>query len=229
MKVEELKAYGKSYAETIPNLPPPVQRLIKKASSRVVRAHLGILGSLRLLVLARREGKRMRGVDLTHVKERGLASEPFIQEMIRNTALFSAMTEMVGLEKARAVFYEIMDNVSGPLNEAVLPSADEWGAMENGFSALRDYLIAFFDGEKEDGLHDYDLAEDSESAIAINVTYCVYYEIPRLCGVAEACDPFCYRDEVFFPGYLEPLGIRFGRTKTLARGGDCCDFRFERI
>jgi hypothetical protein len=86
-----------------------------------------------------------------------------------------------------------------------------------------------FDGEKEDGLHDYDLAEDSESAIAINVTYCVYYEIPRLCGVAEACDPFCYRDEVFFPGYLEPLGIRFGRTKTLARGGDCCDFRFEKI
>jgi hypothetical protein len=37
----------------------------------------------------------------------------------------------------------------------------------------------------------------------------------------EACDPPSYRDEVFFPRYREPLGIRFVRTKTLAKGGDC--------
>jgi hypothetical protein len=28
---------------------------------------------------------------------------------------------------------------------------------------------------------------------------------------------------------MEPIGIRFVRTKTLARGDDCCDFRFEKI
>ena len=35
-------------------------------------------------------------------------------------------------------------------------------------------------------------------------------------------------DQVFFPGYLEPFGLRFVRTQTLGRKGDHCDFRFER-
>lgn len=229
MKVQELKNYGRSYAETMPNLPKPVQKMIKKASFRVVRKHLGVLGSLRLLILAGRERKRFEAVDLGPVKERGLASMPFIQFMIQNTALFSAMTKMVGPEKAQTAFYEIMDNTSGPMNEATLPSGDELGEVGNAFQAFRDYLIAFFEAEKKDGLHDYEIVEDSDEAIAINVTYCAFCEIPRLCGIVEACDPSCYSDEVFFPGYLEPFGIRFVRTKTLARGGDCCDFRFERI
>jgi hypothetical protein len=33
MKVQEMKNYGRSYAETMVNLPQPVQKLIKKASS----------------------------------------------------------------------------------------------------------------------------------------------------------------------------------------------------
>jgi hypothetical protein len=70
---------------------------------------------------------------------------------------------------------------------------------------------------------------ETGKAIGINVTYCAFCEIPRLCGIVEACEPGCYSDEVVFPGHLEPLGIRFLRTKTLARGGDCCDFRWERI
>ena len=229
MRVQELKNYGRSYAETMPNLPKPVEKLIKKASSRVVRTHLGILGSLRLLILAARERKRFEAVDLTPVRERGLASEPFIQLMIQNTALFSAMTKRVGPEKTRTVFYEIMDNTSCPMNEAVLPSGDELGEVGDAMQSFRHYLIAFFEAEKKDGLHDYDLAEDSDKAVAINVTYCAFCEIPRLCGIIEACDPSCYGDEVFFPSYLEPFGIRFVRTKTLARGGDCCDFRFEKI
>jgi len=229
MRVQELKNYGRSYAETMPNLPKPVEKLIKKASSRVVRTHLGILGSIRLLILAARERKRFEAVDLTPVRERGLASEPFIQLMIQNTALFSAMTKRVGPEKTRTVFYEIMDKTSYPMNEAILPSGDELGEVGDAMQSFRDYLIAFFEAEKKDGLHDYDLAEDSDKAVAINVTYCAFCEIPRLCGIIEACDPGCYSDEVFFPGYLEPFGIRFARTKTLARGGDCCDFRFEKI
>ena len=229
MKVQELKNFGRSYAETMPHLPPSVDKLIKKASSKVIRAHVGLLGSLRLLILARGEEKRFRVADLASVKERGLASEPFIRLMIRNTALFSAMTKMAGPEEARTVFCEIMDNVSCPMNAAILPSVEELGEIGDAFQAFRDYLLAFFEAEKQDGLHDYDLAEDSDQAVAINVKYCAFCEIPRLCGIIEACDPSCYGDEVFFPGYLEPHGIRFVRTKTLARGGDCCDFRFEKI
>ena len=228
MRVEELKNYGKPYSETMVNLPRPVQNLIKKESSRVVRRHLGLLGSLRLLILARRERHRLKEVDLTSVREKGLTSELFIDRTIQNTALFSALTQIVGTERAGAIYYEIMDKVSKLMNEAILPSVGELKGMESDFKAFRDYLMAFFSAEKGAGLHDFEVAEDSERAVALNVSYCAFCEIPRLCGIVEACDPSCYSDEVFFPGYLEPLGIRFIRTKTLARGGDCCDFRFEK-
>jgi len=228
MRVGELKNYGKPYSETMVKLPQPVQGRIKKESSSVVRKHLGLLGSLRLLILARRERKRLKGVDLTSVRQKGLTSELFIEHTIQNTALFSAMAQITGTEKAVAIYYEIMDKVSNLMNEAILPSLDELQGMGNDFKAFRDYLIAFFRAEKEAGLHDYQVVEDSDRAIALNVTYCAFFEIPRRCGIVEACDPSCYSDEVFFPGYLEPLGVRFVRTKTLARGGDCCDFRFER-
>ena len=228
MRVEELKNYGRPYSETMVKLPQPVQRRIKKESSNVVRRHLGFLGSLRLLILARREKKRMKGVDLTSVRQKGLTSDLFIEHTINNTALFSALAQITGTEEAVAIYYEIMDKVSNLMNEAMLPSLDELQGMENDFKAFRDYLIAFFRAEKEAGLHDYQVVEDSDRAIALNVTYCAFCEIPRLCGIVEACDPSCYSDEVFFPGYLEPLGLRFVRTKTLARGGDCCDFRFEK-
>ena len=228
MRVEELKNYGRPYSETMVKLPQPVQRRIKKESSNVVRRHLGFLGSLRLLILARREKKRMKGVDLTSVRQKGLTSDLFIEHTINNTALFSALAQITGTEEAVAIYYEIMDKVSNLMNEAMLPSLDELQGMENDFKAFRDYLVAFFRAEKEAGLHDYQVVEDSDRAIALNVTYCAFCEIPRLCGIVEACDPSCYSDEVFFPGYLEPLGVRFVRTKTLARGGDCCDFRFEK-
>ncbi|MBW2160195.1 MAG: L-2-amino-thiazoline-4-carboxylic acid hydrolase [Deltaproteobacteria bacterium] len=228
MQTRELKNYGKSYAEMLPCLPRAVRKRIHRAASRKIRRRLGIWGSLRLLVVARRRERQFQAVDLTPVRERGLVSEDFIREMIRNAALFSAMEERVGQGEARAVFHEIMDEVSRPMNEAILPSAEALGDDEDACQAFRDYFLAFFEAEKRDGLHAYEVVEDSEKAIAINVTYCAFCEIPRLLGVVEACDPSCYSDEVFFPGYLEPMGLRFARTKTLARGGDCCDFRFEK-
>ena len=228
MQTRQLKNYGKSYAEMLPCLPRAVRKRIHRAASRKIRRRLGIWGSLRLLVVARRRERQFQAVDLTPVRERGLVSEDFIREMIRNAALFSAMEERVGQGEARAVFHEIMDEVSRPMNEAILPSAEDLGDDEDAYQAFRDYFLAFFEAEKRDGLHAYEVVEDSEKAIAINVTYCAFCEIPRLLGVVEACDPSCYSDEVFFPGYLEPVGIRFARTKTLARGGDCCDFRFEK-
>ena len=229
MKVEELKNYGKAYSETMAENSRALKKLFNKEGFRAVRQHLGLLGSLRLLLLTRRERKRLEGVDLAPVKKRGLTSEFFIQQTIQNTALFSAMTEITGKEKALTIHHEVMDRVAVPMNEIIQPSVDQYKQMDNPPRAFSDYVMAFMAAEKNAGLHDYEVIEDSDKAIAFNITYCAFCEIPRLCGIVEACEPGCYSDEVFYPGYLEPLGMRFVQTKTLARGGDCCDFRFEKI
>ena len=229
MRVEDLKNYGRPFSETLAEIPRPIDRLIKREAFKVVIRHLGLLGALRLLLLTRREKRRLAATDLEPVRGRGLTSEFFIRYILGNTAMFSAMTRMRGTNESLAIHHEVMDRIAVPMNEAILPSAEDLREFDDPFQAFRDYLMAFFAAEKDAGLHDYEVIEDSDNAAAINVTYCAFCEIPRLCGIVEACDPSCYSDEVFFPGHLEPFGIRFVRTKTLARGGDCCDFRFETI
>jgi len=229
MRVEELKHYGRPYSEIMAEISGPLNKLIRKEGTGIVRRHLGLLGSLRLMFLAKREKKRLAAVDLTPVRQKGLTSDVFIRQRVGEAAMFSAMAKFAGKERALAIQQEIMDKVARPIQEMLNPPVGQFREMEDPFKALRDYWTAFWLAEKNAGLHDYEIAEDSDDVFAVNVTYCAFCEIPRLCGIVEACEPNCYADEVFYPGYMEPLGIRFARTKTLARGDDCCDFRFEKI
>jgi hypothetical protein len=228
VNVESLKNYGRPFSDTMTTLPAAVQRQIRRESLKVMWKHLGLSGLLRLPLLAWREKRRMRQIDLEPVRERGLTNQRFIDLMLQQTVMFSATARIAGMERALSIFREIMDRVAVPMNEALLPSNAEFERLDDLFGAFRKYMLAFFEAEKRAGLHEYRIAEDSEDALAVDVTYCAFCEIPKQLGVMEACESGCYSDEVFFPGFLEPFGLRFVRTKTLARKGDCCDFRFER-
>jgi hypothetical protein len=229
MKVENLKNYRRPFTETIPALPDPVERLARSRGAKVIRNEMGLLGLLRVLFLTWSEKRRMARVDLDPVRRKGLAEEAFIDRLLQNAAMFSATVRVVGLDRALLIHRKIMDEVAVPINNALLPSASEFKRTGDSFAAFRDYLLAFFEAERAAGLHEYHVVEDSQDVLAIDVTYCAFCEIPRCLGVAEACEPSCYADEVFFPTLLEPLGLRFVRTKTLGRGDDLCDFRYERF
>jgi len=229
MNVESLKNYGRPYSETLTALPRPVQGLIRDKGGKVIRKHLGLPGLLRLLFIAWRNKRRMLRVNLDPVRRRGLASEETIGFIIQNTALFAATARIAGVDRALAIHREIVDEIAGPMNKAILPSGSEIDRLGDPFTVFRQYLLAFLEAERKAGLHEYRIAEDSDRAIAADITYCAFCEIPRRLGIMEACESSCYSDEVFFPGFLKPLGLRFVRTTTIARGGELCDFRFERI
>jgi hypothetical protein len=229
MNVESLKNYGRPFSETMTTLPESVRKHIQREGAKVIRKHLGLSGLLRLLFLTWREKRRMRRVDLDPVRAKGLTHERFIDLMLERAAMFSATVKMVGMERAFTIHREITDRVARPMNEALLPSSSEFEALDDLFGAFRKYILAFFEAETRAGLHDYRIVEDSEDALAVDVTYCAFCEIPKRLGMIEAGEPGCYSDEVFFPDFLEPFGLRFVRTETLARKGDRCDFRFERI
>ena len=228
MSVESLKNYGRPFSDTLTTLPDTVQKRMRREGAKVIRKHLGLPGLLRLLLLTWREKWRMRRIDLDPVRGKGLTHQKFIDFMLQQTAMFSATAKMVGMERAVSIHREIMNQVARLLNEALLPSSSEFERMDDPFGAFRKYMRAFFEAETSAGLHEYRIVEDSDDALAVDFTYCAFCEIPKRLGVMEACEPGCYSDEVFFPGFLEPLGLRFVRTQTLARKGDRCDFRFER-
>ena len=56
----------------------------------------------------------------------------------------------------------------------------------------------------------------------INMTKCPYHDACVRSGCPELCPCFCDSDDITYAG-LHPR-LRWQRTKTLGRGGDCCDF-----
>jgi len=229
MNVESLKNYGRPFSDTMTTFPGALQKHIRSTGAKVMRKHVGLPGMLRLLLLTWQEKRRMRRIDLEAVRSNGLSHERFIDLMLERTAMFSATVSMVGMEEALSIHREIMDQVAVPMNEALLPSGADLEDLDDPFGAFRKYMLAFFEAENRAGLHEYRIVEDNDKALAVDVTYCAFCEIPKRLGVIEACEAGCYSDEVFFPDFLEPFGLRFVRTQTLGRKGEHCDFRFERV
>lgn len=61
-----------------------------------------------------------------------------------------------------------------------------------------------------------------EHAWRIDMTACPYWDACREHGCPELCTAFCDSDDLAYDN-LHPK-LCWHRTKTLGRGGDCCDF-----
>lgn len=60
----------------------------------------------------------------------------------------------------------------------------------------------------------------------VDMTKCPYHDVCAQYGCPELCPCFCDSDDITYDG-LHPKLI-WRRTKTLGRGGDCCDFCLKR-
>jgi hypothetical protein len=67
--------------------------------------------------------------------------------------------------------------------------------------------------------------EDSDRAFAFNMVSCFYLDALTAYGAPELTPIYCRMDELLYER-LPPM-ILWQRTKTLGRGGDCCDFRWS--
>jgi hypothetical protein len=69
--------------------------------------------------------------------------------------------------------------------------------------------------------------EVNGDVIAYNINRCFYLEVLLGYGVPELTAQYCRVDDLIYDG-LSPHA-KWVRKKTLGRGDDCCDFRFERV
>ncbi len=68
----------------------------------------------------------------------------------------------------------------------------------------------------------YEFPEAGKTEARVNVLRCPYYETCKRYGCPEITRAFCDGDDAGY-GNLHPQLV-WGRTKTIGRGGDCCDF-----
>lgn len=69
--------------------------------------------------------------------------------------------------------------------------------------------------------------ETSGEAIAFNMRSCFYLDVLESHGVPELTAQYCRADDLVYED-VSPY-VRWARTRTLGRGDECCDFRFERV
>ena len=69
---------------------------------------------------------------------------------------------------------------------------------------------------------EYEFPESSGNEARFNIVHCPYYETCKRYGCPEITHVFCDGDDAGY-GNLHPM-LKWGRTKTIGRGGDCCDF-----
>jgi hypothetical protein len=69
--------------------------------------------------------------------------------------------------------------------------------------------------------------ETSGSEISFNMTRCFYLDVVQAYGVPELTPLYCKMDDLTYDG-VSPY-VKWDRKRTLGRGDECCDFRFERV
>ena len=67
--------------------------------------------------------------------------------------------------------------------------------------------------------------DSQRNELHIDMVVCPYYEICTKYGCSEIIPTFCETDDVAY-GNMHPKVI-WGRTQTLGKGGDCCDFKIS--
>jgi len=66
---------------------------------------------------------------------------------------------------------------------------------------------------------------DPEWDLRFDMVKCPYLDKCAAYGCPELCESYCDADDVCY-GDMHPKVV-WGRTKTLGKGGDCCDFKMK--
>jgi hypothetical protein len=228
MKIEELTNYGKGFGETM-SAPEFVKR-IKRVMRRELRRELGRIGMLKMGWRMRKEARRMKKHDWSRLRERGFTDQGFLDWLIVSMAVMKALADMLGMERASEVYRRIWDRTAYDLMTPLYPSVEEFKACGDAFKSYKEYMKACYAASQRAGLHEVEIAEDTDDVFVYNLKYCAWREVAKEFGDPYLCYPLSgYSDEAWMPRFATEGGWKFKRTGTLATGAPVCDFRFERL
>lgn len=85
------------------------------------------------------------------------------------------------------------------------------------------FRTLFSNGLKSDNW-DVTIEQNDAGALIFTIKKCLWCDTCTEYGCPELCAMFCNSDDAMF-GQIKKMD--FQRSKTLGKGGDCCDFRFR--
>ena len=229
MRVEDLRNYGKPMTVIERSVPEEVQEEVQRLSFEIMAKHLGPDDLQRLQPTMAEEKERLLQVPLSVIRERGLDDDAFIAARVEQAALFAALSHIVGTEKAVEILYEITEVAAPKVVSHIWPTAEEFLSCDDPSGAFKEWTLSLYGAGRKIGVHEFELAEDTDDAFQLNVTYCAWHETLGQLGAGEACPASCHEGDVLLPGLCASIGLRYTKTSTLSKGAAVCDYRFERV
>ncbi len=228
MQVKDLKNYGVPLTEMMECMPNKTRREAASTAIRIIKKNMGLINFIKYILKFPNERRSLSRKDISILQKKGLYNKNFIKQQIDIIAAFSVMGKILGIDKTLEIFNEIMDRSVPKIYLQWMPDPEDYKKFDHPFNTFKEWYLTMCDALAEAGGGDYVLIENNNDILHLNVTYCPWYEIPKLLGVEKACLFSCHADEVALPDYCEKIGIKFKRTKALGHGDDCCDYKFER-
>jgi len=138
-----------------------------------------------------------------------------------NASLYLCICDFIPKEDAYQIIEDATVKYAMPIGK-FLDKATRLPGMPRLFmKVFRKMLLTSFDENAGFGLTYHEMTNE---AISVDITACPYQKYFTAAGCPELCKISCLSDDACY-GHMKR--VEFKRTKTLGRGGECCDFRFR--
>jgi hypothetical protein len=221
MKVEELSQYGKG-------LEMPKEGLKKqgKVMFRLLIKEFGIIGFIGLLFQMNKEAKRLKNEFPDVMKYAKTMGDDMDKQSCTIGGLFFAVAKKKG-KKYATEFMTIIIQKIAPVSLPAIYQLDELVKCDGDvFTNYKKFNRAIFEEVNRTGVWKNDGFTETENLLELKVTNCANIEIFEALGCPELSTMGCDHDLAGYPLIEDAVQSGFRRPCTLAKGGDCCHFKF---
>ncbi len=222
MKVEELEMYGKAL-----EMPKDAQKKQIKIVFNQLKNEFGYK-SIGILFGVLKHAKRIKK-EYPEAIARAKEISPVIEsELVMMGALFSSIADRKGRKYAGDFMTRMMEKTAAVSMPALYQLPDLLKCEGDIFDNFKKMNRALFTETNRMGTWKHDGFHETEDLLEFKVTSCANIELFEAIECSELNTLGCDHDCAGYPLIEEAVQCEFRRTCTLAKGGDCCYFKFYR-
>lgn len=226
--MDNLKNSGKSMIDMMSMIPQQVHMQIAAESANILDEALSQSDLEQYHEIKSSALQTFSEIDFSKLDAYGFDSKQLLDQQIEWAAAFAAFTQIRTEEAAVTVFRKIVESTYPSIFSFMMPDHKSLEKCSDPFLAFSNWFNDYMDANQEAGLFKYKLIHKDADNFQFTCSWCVWHQIHQILGTPKACEPICYADLNFFPGYCEKIGAVFNRPSALSSGSICCDFNFSR-
>ena len=222
MKVEELEMFGKAL-----EMPEAAQKKQIKIIFNLLMNEFGF-GSIGVLFSVLKHSKRIKREYPEAIARANEISPVIENELVMMGALFSAVANRKGRKYATLFMTRMMEQTASVSMPALYQLPDLVQCEGNVFDNFKKMNRALFTETNRMGTWKHKGFHETDDLLELKVTTCLNVELFEAIDCPELITLGCDHDLAGYPLIEEAVQCDFRRTCTLAKGGDCCHFKFYR-